>query len=199
MDAALLFSGGKDSALAALSLDRFYDVTLVTGTFGIGSDWQHARRAANRLGFPFHRLDLDPTVAADAVDRMIADGYPRNGIQAVHEHAIERAAELDVTAVADGTRRDDRVPTIDRATAQSFEDRHGVDYLAPLTGFGRGAVDRLVDATLDVQAGPSEDVPRADYEAELRVLLADREGPGAVDTVFPDHEQTVVRDRVPPE
>ncbi|GAB6860501.1 alpha hydrolase [Haloplanus litoreus] len=199
MDVALLFSGGKDSALAALSLDRFYDVTLVTGTFGISSDWQHGRRAADRLGFPFRRLDLDPTVAADAVDRMLADGYPRNGIQMVHEHALERAAELDVTAVADGTRRDDRVPAIDRATARSLEDRHGVDYLAPLTGFGRGAIDRLVDATLDVQVGPSEDVPRADYEAELRDLLTDREGLETVGAIFPAHEQTVVRGRAPSE
>ncbi|WP_251341626.1 DUF7411 family protein [Haloplanus halophilus] len=195
MDAALLFSGGKDSALAALALDRFYDVTLVTATFGITDDWRHARRAAERLDSPFRTLDLDPDVAADAVDRMVDDGYPRNGIQAVHEHALERVAALDVAAVADGTRRDDRVPTVSRATAQSLEDRHGVDYLAPLTGFGRGAVDRLVDTHLDVRVGPSEAIPRADYEAELRALLADREGDDAVEAVFPDHEQTVVRGR----
>jgi hypothetical protein len=198
VDAVLLFSGGKDSALAALSLDRFYDVTLVTGTFGITDDWQHARRAADRLEFPFRTLDLDPAVAADAADRMLDDGYPRAGIQAVHEHALERAAALDAPAVADGTRRDDRVPTVDRAAAQSLEDRHGIDYLRPLAGFGRGAVDRLVEVHLDVQAGPSEDVPRADYEAELRALLADREGPAAVDAVFPAHEQTVVRGLAPP-
>jgi predicted subunit of tRNA(5-methylaminomethyl-2-thiouridylate) methyltransferase len=195
VDAALLFSGGKDSALAALWLDRFYEVRLVTGTFGIGSDWRHASRAAARLDLPFRTLDLDRAVAVEAVDRMVADGYPRHGIQSVHEHALERAAALDVTAVADGTRRDDRVPTVSRATAQSLEDRHDVDYLAPLAGLGRGAVDRLVDAHLDVVSGPSEAVPQADYEAELRTLLADREGDDAVDAVFPAHEQTVVRGR----
>lgn len=194
MDAALLYSGGKDSTLAALCLDSFYDVTLVTGTFGVTDDWRHARRAADRLDFPFRTLDLDPAVAADAVDRMVADGYPRNGIQAVHEHALERAAGLDVTAVADGTRRDDRAPAISRATAQSLEDRRGVDYLAPLAGFGRGAVDRLVDAHLDVESGPSETIPRADYEAELRALLADDDREGAtVEAIFPAHEQTYVR------
>jgi len=193
MAAALLYSGGKDSTLAALALAPFYDVTLVTGTFGVTDDWRHAEAAADRLGLPFRTLDLDPAVAADAVDRMLADGYPRNGIQAVHDHALERAADLDVAAVADGTRRDDRVPSLSRAEARSLEDRRGVDYLAPLAGFGRGAVDRLVDARLDVTAGPSESVPSADYEAELRALLADREGPAAVDDVFPDHEQTRVR------
>ncbi|WP_338741218.1 DUF7411 family protein [Haloplanus salilacus] len=193
MDAALLYSGGKDSTLAALSLDPFYDVTLVTGTFGVTDDWRHARSAADRLGFPFRTLDLNATVAADAVDQMLADGYPRNGIGAVHDHALERAADLDVAAVADGTRRDDRVPSLSRAEARSLEDRRGVDYLAPLAGFGRGAVDRVVDGRLDVTAGPSESVPSADYEAELRALLADREGPDAVADVFPDHEQTRVR------
>jgi predicted subunit of tRNA(5-methylaminomethyl-2-thiouridylate) methyltransferase len=193
MNAALLYSGGKDSTLAALALDPFYDVTLVTGTFGVTDDWRHARTAADRLDVPFRTLDLDPAVAADAVDRMLADGYPRHGIQAVHDHALERAADLDVTAVADGTRRDDRVPSLSRAEARSLEDRRGVDYLAPLAGFGRRAVDRVVDDRLDVTAGPSESVPSADYETELRAVLADREGPDAVDDVFPDHEQTRVR------
>mgnify|MGYP000229965622 CR=1 FL=1 len=193
MDVALLYSGGKDSTLAALVLDRFYDVELVTGTFGISSDWRHAERAAEQLGYPFRTLDLDAAVATDAVERMRDDGYPRNGIQLVHEHALERAAEVDTTAVADGTRRDDRAPTIPRSTAQSLEDRHDVDYLAPLAGFGRAAVDRLVDDTLDVEVGPSESIPRADYEAELRVLLSERAGPEAVDAVFPPHDQTHVR------
>jgi predicted subunit of tRNA(5-methylaminomethyl-2-thiouridylate) methyltransferase len=199
MDAALLFSGGKDSALAALSLGPFYDVTLVTGTFGITDDWRHAERAADDLGFPFRTLTLDRPVADNAVDRMLADGYPREAIQSVHEHALERAAGLDVDAVADGTRRDDRVPTIDRPTARSLEDRRGVDYLAPLAGFGRGAVDRLADATLDVTTGPSASVPRADYEAELRALLAARDGKESVDAVFPSHDQSHVRggDRSP--
>ncbi|MFB6255157.1 MAG: alpha hydrolase [Haloplanus sp.] len=192
MDVAVLYSGGKDSTLAALSLDRFYDVTLVTGTFGVSSDWRHAERAADRLGYPFRRLSLDPAVAADAVDRLLADGYPRHGIQQVHEHALERAADLDVTAVADGTRRDDRAPTVDRPAARSLEDRRGVDYLAPLAGFGRRAIDRLADATLDVDAGPSESISRADYEAELRALIVERED-GAVGDVFPPHEQSHVR------
>ena len=91
----------------------------------------------------------------------------------------------------------DPTATVDRSTARSLEDRRGVDYLAPLAGVGRGAVDRLVDAHLTVRAGPSESLSRADYEAELRARLADRAGPDAVASVFPDHEQTVVRGRRP--
>jgi len=195
MDLALLYSGGKDSSLAALFLDTFYDVRLVTGHFGVTDDWEHARRAAERLEFPFETVELDREAATEAIERMYEDGYPRNGIQHVHEHALERIAELDVEAVADGTRRDDRVPTVSRAQAQSLEDRHGVDYIAPLSGFGRHAVDRLVDATFDVEQGPSEEVPKADYEDELRALLAEEYGDVAVAEVFPDHEQTYVRGR----
>ncbi|MFC6786533.1 DUF7411 family protein [Halobaculum halobium] len=193
MDLALCYSGGKDSSLAALVLDRFYEVTLVTAHFGVTEDHEHARRAAEALGFPFETHDLDPEVAHEAVERMRADGFPRNGIQRVHEHALESVAGRDVDAVADGTRRDDRVPSISRAFAQSLEDRHGVDYISPLSGFGRGAVDRLVDETLEVESGPSEEVPKADYEGELRALLREVGGDDAVAEVFPAHEQTYVR------
>ncbi|WP_247002897.1 DUF7411 family protein [Halosolutus gelatinilyticus] len=194
MELGLLYSGGKDSTLAALLLDEFYEVTLVTGHFGVTDDWKHAEDSAETIGFDFERLPLDPDVAREAVDRIRENGFPRNGIQLVHQHALEELAAQEFDAIADGTRRDDRVPTVSRAQAQSLEDRHGVDYVAPLTGFGRGAVDRLVDTTLDVTVGPSEELDRADYEAELRALIADEDGPETVADCFPAHEQTVVRD-----
>ena len=228
MDAAVLFSGGRDSALAALVLDPFYDVTLVTGHAGVTDDWTHARRAARRLGatrgadgasddpeavghqatddgpstdrgesetWPgpaptFRRVDLDRSVFVDAARRVRADGYPRDGIQRVHEHAVKRVAGLGFDAVADGTRRDDRTPRLDRSTAQSVEDRHGVDYLAPLAGVGHGAVRAMAERRLRVTRGPSESVGRADYEAELRALV--REQGGSVTDLFPAHEQSRV-------
>ncbi|MFB6160350.1 MAG: alpha hydrolase [Haloferacaceae archaeon] len=193
MELALLYSGGKDSTLAALLLDAFYDVRLVTAHFDVTDDWRHARDAAATLGYPFEPVVLDRSVAEAAVERIHEDGYPRNGIQRVHEHALETVAARDVDAVADGSRRDDRVPTMSRAQAQSLEDRHGVDYVAPLWGFGRGAVDRLVESRLDVHAGPSAEVAKADYEGELRALMAETYGADAVDAAFPDHVQTAVR------
>ena len=195
MELALLYSGGKDSSLAAILLDRFYDVRCVTGSFGLTDDWEHAERAANELGFPFDRVELDRSVAEEAADRMLADGYPRNGIQRVHEHALETIAGRDVDAIADGSRRDDRVPTVSRAQAQSIEDRHGIDYISPLSGFGRHAVDRLVEATFEVEQGPSEEVPKADYEDELRALITEQYGAETVADVFPAHDQTYVRGR----
>ena len=195
MELALLYSGGKDSSLAALLLDEFYDVRLVTAYFGVTDDWRHARDAAAELGFPFETVSLDRAVADEAVEQMIDDGFPRNGIQQVHDHALEQVADLAVDAIADGSRRDDRVPTVSRAAAQSLEDRHGIDYIAPLSGFGRHAVDDLVAANFDVETGPSESIPKADYEGELRAVLADRYGQDAVGEVFPPHEQTYVHGR----
>lgn len=195
MALAVLYSGGKDSALAALLLERFYDPTLVTGTFGVTDAHEHARESAAALGLPAETVSLDRSVAVDAVDRMATDGYPREGIQRVHEHALETVAAGDYDAVADGTRRDDRAPSVDQSLAQSLEDRHGVDYLRPLAGLGRGAVDAMVERALAVETGPSERVPKGDYESDLRALLARRHGEAAVETVFPAHVQSRVRGR----
>lgn len=204
MHAGLCYSGGKDSTLAALLLDSFYDVTLVAATFGVTDAASHAREAAAAVGFPLITVELDEAVAWEAVDRMVEDGYPRNGIQQVHDHALETVAagEFHVEtagddrrsfdAVADGTRRDDRVPTVSRAQAQSLEDRYDVDYLAPLSGFGRSAVDDLVDVTLEIETGPSEELAKGDYEEELRALMTDEYGDDAVADVFPAHDQTRV-------
>lgn len=194
MDCGLLYSGGKDSTLAALLLNEFYDLTLLTARFGVTDDWQHARDSARRAGFTFEPLPLDTSVAEQAVKRMQADGNPRRGIQDVHLHALETVAEKSFDAVADGTRRDDRVPSVSRAQAQRLEKTHGIDYLAPLSGFGRDAVDRLVAENLSVTVGPSEEIHRADYEAELRVMLREAHGADAVTAVFPDHDQTHVED-----
>ena len=191
---SLLYSGGKDSSLAALLLAGFYDVTLRPATFGVTDDYRHASDAAAALGFDAQPLELDRAVAETAVEEMVADGFPRNGIQRVHDHALETLAATDCDAVADGTRRDDRAPTVERSQAQSLEDRHGVDYVAPLAGFGRSAIDDLAAQELTVTRGPSEAVGRADYEAELRALLAEKPG-AAVSDVFPDHVQSRVTGR----
>ncbi len=199
MELGLLYSGGKDSTLAALLLNDFYDVTLVTAHFGVTDDWKYARDTAEATDFDFETAELERDTAMTAVEQMVEDGYPRNGIQQVHLHALETVAGMRFDAVADGTRRDDRVPTVSRAQAQSLEDRHGIDYIVPLSGFGRNAVDRLVTANLDVESGPSEEIRKADYEAELRALVADEHGVDAVDEVFPDHHQTYVTGFVTPE
>lgn len=195
MDVGLCYSGGKDSTLAGMLLEPFCGVTALCCTFGISEDYRHALESAEAVGFETAVVELDESVAREATDRMLADGYPRAGIQLVHEHALETAAALDYDAIADGTRRDDRVPTVDTATARSLEDRYDVDYVAPLMGYGRGAIDRLVQTHLHVETGPSESVASSDYEGELRRLVADAEDPAAVDRIFPDHTQSRVLGR----
>lgn len=197
--AAVLFSGGKDSALAALLLEPHYDVTLVTCGFGLTSLVEDAAESAAALSLPHESRRLPDSVLDSAVDRMLDDGYPNEAVQAVHEAAVEllaaeaggpEGAAWDV--VADGTRRDDRTPTVSRPFAQSVEDRHGVSHVAPLAGFGRRAVDRLVETRLAIETGPSEELPKGDYETALRAALRERAGADAVGEVFPAHVQSRV-------
>lgn len=201
---ATLFSAGKDSALAATLLDPFYDVTLVHCTFGVATEppaTETASDAAAALGLPVETVPLEEAVAREAVERMVADGYPREGIQRVHEHALDQVSAREFggdegdDAVADGTRRDDRTPTVDRPFAQSLEDRHGIDYVRPLAGYGRNAVDGLVGRLLTVETGPSERLATADYEAELRALMREEYGEETIADVFPDHTQSRVTGR----
>ena len=192
MRVGLLYSGGTDSTIAALLLDRFYDVTLVTVHFGVTDDWQRAAEAAEAVGLPFHDHELDRTVAEDALDRILDDGHARTGIDQLHLAALEALASQDYDAVADGTRRDDRVPSISRAKAQQLERRYDVDYLAPLSGFGRRAVDRLVERHLDVEVGPASHIDRPDYETALRALCAERDDIDDIDAVLPGREQSAV-------
>ncbi len=195
MEVGLLSSGGKDSALAALLLDPYCDVTVLCATFGITEDYEHAMAAGETLGFETQRVDLDPEIASEAAEQMVADGYPRNGIQRVHEHALERAAALDFDGIADGTRRDDRVPTVPRSLAQSIEDRYGVAHLAPLAGIGRGAIDQLAAEQLQIETGPSEEIAKGDYESEIRALIVEAHGPETVGEMFPEHTQSRVTGR----
>lgn len=195
MEVGLLSSGGKDSALAALLLDAHCDVTVLCCSFGITDDYEHAMAAGEALGFETQRVDLDPDVAHEAAEQMVEDGYPRNGIQSVHEHALERAGALEFDGIADGTRRDDRVPTVPRSLAQSIEDRFDVAHLAPLAGIGRGAVDQLVTEQLQVESGPSEEIEKGDYESEIRALIVEEYGPETVGEIFPEHAQSRVTGR----
>ncbi len=193
MDVGVLYSGGKDSTLAALLLEPFYDVTALCCTFGITDEYQHAMEAASRVNIPTKAVELDPEIADRATIRIAEDGFPRNGIQYIHEQALETVADgTYFDAIADGTRRDDRVPTVDRSLAQSLEDRFDISYLSPLSGYGRSAIDSLVDELLVVESGPSDDIEKGDYEAEIRALLSERHSDTLVKEAFPEHTQSRV-------
>jgi predicted subunit of tRNA(5-methylaminomethyl-2-thiouridylate) methyltransferase len=190
MKAGVLFSGGKDSALAAILLSPFVRVELVTMFFQIIP--KDLGTIARELGFPHITMSLQAQLAATSIDTMMNDGHPTNGINLVHKAALERAAER-YRAIADGTRRDDKAPLLTVQEARSLEDRFAVDYVRPLLGYGRGAIDALVAENFEVKYG---ECISFDYEVELRKLMKDSYGQEAVKRIFPEqHIQSKITRR----
>jgi len=142
-----LYSGGKDSSLAAWILSQLgYEVELVTVTFGLLDNWRYARETAERLGFAHRVLELPREILEKAGEMAIRDGHPNSAIQFMHERALEALASMpEVERVSDGTRRDDRVPLLDLPKARSLEDRFGVAYIRPLLGLGYKTIRELVE------------------------------------------------------
>ena len=190
MKVGILFSGGKDSALAAILLSPFAQIELATVSFGIVPN--DAASVARVLGIPHVIIGLEAALATATVDAMIEDGYPNRGINHVHKTALERAAAR-YQVVADGTRRDDKAPLLNVREARSLEDRSGIDYVRPLLGYGRRAIDALADAHLEVTYG---ECISFDYEVELRRVMESSYGSEAVQAVFPqEHIQSRVTGR----
>lgn len=197
MKAQVLFSGGKDSSLSAILLDPFFDVELVTCSFSILPVGEVAKVAADELGYSHRVLELDRGILESALDIIIDDGYPRNAINHIHKAVIETLAkEEDVSLIADGVRRDDRVPKLTDAEVRSIEDRFGVSYICPLHGYGRSAVNLLVSRYLVIEEGQSDSIAKADYETELRELIRQQYGDEKVLEIFPEHVQSRVIRRV---
>ena len=92
MKAGVLFSGGKDSALAALLLAPHYEVEVVTFASGAGRNLAAVEAAGSALGLAWRRASLPGEVLGAAIDRIVADGYPNNAINLVHQWALEALA-----------------------------------------------------------------------------------------------------------
>jgi predicted subunit of tRNA(5-methylaminomethyl-2-thiouridylate) methyltransferase len=198
MKARILFSSGKDSSLAAILLEPFFDVELVTVNFGVSPTYKAAQKTAFRLGFSHKVLMLPPSWVKEAATMLIEDGFPRRAINHLHRAALETiCSEPDTFVVADGTRRDDRAPMLMPGEVRSLEDRHNVMYMRPLLGYGRSAVDVLVDTYLQVIQRESEEVDKADYEVELRSFIRKQynQGDSIVEHLFPKHIQSHVINR----
>ncbi|MCK9442141.1 MAG: 7-cyano-7-deazaguanine synthase, partial [Methanothrix sp.] len=68
MKVAILFSGGKDSSLAALLLEPFFDeIELVTFSFGHDDAWTRAADAARELDHPHRRVVFEDSVLERAL------------------------------------------------------------------------------------------------------------------------------------
>jgi predicted subunit of tRNA(5-methylaminomethyl-2-thiouridylate) methyltransferase len=196
MRISVLFSGGKDSSLSALLMEPFFEIELVTCSFGLLSNGELAAKTAKELRFPHRVLFLKREILEKAYEKVMNDGFPKSAINHIHEKAIETlASDPEVKFIADGTRRDDRVPVLSISQVRSIEDRLGVQYICPLKGYNRRTVSILVERYLGIEEGPSDSIQKADYETELRELIRQRHGEEKIKELFPAHIQSHVLSR----
>ena len=196
MRTSILFSGGKDSSLSALLMEPFFEIELVTCSFGLLPNGELAAKTAKELQFPHKILFLEKEILEMAYKKIIKDGFPKNAINYIHEKAIETlASDPEVKCIADGTRRDDRVPVLSISQLRSIEDRLKIQYICPLRGYNRKTVSILAERYLKIEEGPSESTPKADYENELRELIRQRHGEDKIRELFPAHLQSHVLSR----
>lgn len=190
MKLGVLYSGGKDSSLAAILLGTYYEVELNTFVFDPLRQIPHLEAAADALGYPLKKRVFEQGMVNEMADMVIAKGYPNDAINAVHLAAVESLAG-EYSVVGDGTRFDDRVPMLTREAVQSLGSRTGCSYVRPLLGFVRREVDRLADQLLSVTYGETGTIPNGDYEAEIRDAIRARGLDPA--SLFPSHhEQSLV-------
>ena len=189
MKTAVLYSGGKDSSLMAVILDKLgYDVELITINFGVFDSTTPATNSANNLGFKHRVVKLDKKILTDAVEMIIEDQFPNNGINHIHHEVIEYLAD-EYDLIADGTRREDRIPKLKQNEIQSLEDRKGVQYVN-LTGIGYKTINDTSDRLFKLQKAESDIHNSSDYEMEIRVLL-EQKGQD-INEIFPQHIQSRV-------
>jgi predicted subunit of tRNA(5-methylaminomethyl-2-thiouridylate) methyltransferase len=190
MKAGVLFSGGKDSALAAVLLSRDYDVELNTFVFGGDAPDKEVCDAAASLDFPHKTRVFGDHILSRAVDLVVRCGYPNDAINMVHLEAVT-ALTPEYRVVADGTRFNDRVPMLPRSEVQRLGNRYGCAYVRPLLGFPKTEVDRLVARYLVVRHGETGTIPNGDYERAIRREMQAK-GYELADFFPSHHEQSLV-------
>jgi len=190
MKIGVLYSGGKDSSLAAILLGTYYEVELNTFVFDPLRLIPSLEAAAESLGYPLKKRVFADGMMNEMADMVVAKGYPNDAINAIHLAAIESLAG-EYGVVGDGTRFDDRVPMLSREVVQSLMSRTGCSYVRPLLGYPRREVDRLADQLLVVKYGETGTIRNGDYESEIRDAIRARGLDPA--SLFPaHHEQSLV-------
>ena len=119
---------------------------------------------------------------------IMEDGFPNDGIKYLHEAVVEEVAN-HYDLVADGTRRDDKTPKLNRNQIRSLEDRKDIQYMN-LDSFGYKTIKYLVDNLFELKHEKSNKDTSSDYEVEIRLLI-DKKGGNSSD-IFPEHYQTNV-------
>jgi hypothetical protein len=171
MKAGVLYSGGKDSSLAAIMLGTYYEVELNVFVFNPSRQVPSVDAAAQALGFPLIKRVFRKGLLNEMVDLVNACGYPNDAINRVHQIAVETLSS-EYRIVGDGTRFNDRVPMLSRAEVQSLGNRTGCSYVRPLLGYVKPEVDRLVDRFLVVKYGETGTISNGDYETEIREVVS---------------------------
>ncbi|MDV0443783.1 DUF7411 family protein [Methanorbis rubei] len=190
MKTGVLYSGGKDSTLAAVLLARDYDVELITFVFDSSHAVPSIEAAAKATGFPWKKCVFAPGFLDEVINMIVDDGHPANAINEIHRRSLCAIAQ-EYEVVADGTRRDDRVPMRTQSEVQSLEMKYGVSYMRPLLGIGKKEIIRLCEKSFDVVYGETGSIQNGDFESEIRAEMARRE----IDFVplFPkNHEQSLI-------
>ncbi|WP_456472254.1 DUF7411 family protein [Methanocaldococcus sp.] len=186
----LLFSGGKDSSLAAVILKKLgYDVKLITVNFGIIDSYKLAEETAKILKME-HKVEyLDKSILLEGVSLILKHGYPAEGINYIHKKVLETLADR-YKVLADGIRRDDKVPRLSYSEIQSLEMRKNIQYISPLLGFGHKTIKDLINKYFIIEEIKSGTKITSDYEAEIRAYMKQiGEDPKKY---FPEHKQSRV-------
>jgi predicted subunit of tRNA(5-methylaminomethyl-2-thiouridylate) methyltransferase len=191
MKACVLYSGGKDSSLIAVILEKLgYNVELVTLNFGVFDSFNPASESASALGFKHRVFKADKFLIENATDIILNDGFPNNGINYIHKEALDLVSR-DYNVVADGTRRDDRIPKLEGSEISSLEGRKNVEYIN-LRGFGHKTINNLSEILFEVKKEQTSMKNNSDYEIEIRYLINEIEGQNAAENIFPSHIQSRV-------
>lgn len=191
MKTCVLYSGGKDSSLMAVMLQRLgYDVELVTINFGAFDSFKPAAQSAASLGYKHHILSADINILEKATRIIINDGFPNNGINYIHKETLNIAAD-NYDIVADGTRRDDRIPKLEDREINSLESRKNIEYVN-LRGFGHKTINALSENLFIIKRENTNMDNNSDYEIEIRYLIDQLEGENSASNIFPQHLQSRV-------
>jgi predicted subunit of tRNA(5-methylaminomethyl-2-thiouridylate) methyltransferase len=190
MKAGVLYSGGKDSTLAAILLARDYEVELVTFVFDPSHTIPSIEIAAKATGFPWKKWVFAPGFLDEIVNKIVDDGNPANAINEIHRRSLCALAQ-EYEVVADGTRRDDRIPMRTSPEVQSLEMKYGISYVRPLLGIGKKEIVRLCEQSFDIAYGETGTIPNGDFESEIRAEMA-RRGINYVPLFPANHEQSLI-------